>query len=470
MPGVGPYGYAGQMHRPTGQAPPSDSADDGHGTGTSLGTAGHETAWVFASKSLVYIAGVLIQSVLAYSLLPQGRGAYAVCVAFGYLLGVVAPLSVDRGSQFHAIAKRISVSTSVAAALVGCIVGSGAAVVLAAPLINSELAFFQNADASSFALAMALAPLCACSYALELQLAGFRRFRTLTILLCTQSIATLAGVLLFVRGLNLGVNGAVLALIVGHILFFGISIRELRRRLGLRLELPSLADFKQVLGYGIRNHVSRVGNEIEWRAGIVVLAMLAGRADIGLFAAVSVIVMRLGAISDSVGAVLYPRLAASAVGHTEVVGRCLRLVGLATGSALLAVLALAEPLVQILLSKAFLAAVPLIWILAPGVLAGAASGMFFTYFQGTNRPGICSWAVWFGLTANIAALWTLYPVLGIASAAWGFTIGAAVRVVFAAILFHTITGARLRSIWLPQQGDLTYLWRSYRPPRATRAR
>ena len=173
-----------------------------------------------------------------------------------------------------------------------------------------------------------------------------------------------------------------------------------------------------MLGYGIRNHVSRVGNEIEWRAGIVVLAMLAGRADIGLFAAVSVIVMRLGAISDSVGAVLYPRLAASAVGHTEVLGRCLRLVGLATGSALLAVLALAEPLVQILLSKAFLAAVPLIWILAPGVLAGAASGMFFTYFQGTNRPGICSWAVWFGLTANIAALWTLYPVLGIASAAW----------------------------------------------------
>ena len=464
------------MHRPTGKAParsdraePQVAAACDHRAGTSFGTGGRETAWVFASKSLVYVAGVLIQSVLAYSLLPEGRGAYAVCVAFGYLLGVVAPLSVDRGSQFHAIAQRISVSRSVAAALGGCIVGSVAAAILAVPLINSELAFFQRADASSFALALALAPLCACSYAMELQLAGFRRFRTLAILFCTQSLATLAGVLLFVRGLKMGVNGAVLALIVSHILFFGISIRELRKRLGLGWELPSFADFRLVLSYGIRNHLSRVGNEIEWRAGVLVLAMLAGRADIGLFAAASVIATRLGAISDSVGTVLYPRLAGSAVDQTEVVGRCLRLVALATGSALLAMLALAEPLVQILLSKAFLAAVPLIWILAPGVLARAAAGMFFTYFQGANKPGICSWVVWFGLTANIAALWALYPALGIESAAWGFTIGSTVRVVSAAILFHAVTGARLRSIWLPRQGDFTYLWRSYRLLRPTHA-
>ena len=456
------------MQRPTGAPPPGDRAEpqtapgDARRTGTSLGTAGQETAWVFASKSLVYVAGILIQSVLAYSLLPEGRGAYAVCVAFGYLLGVVAPLSVDRGSQFHAIAQRISVSRSVAAALGGCIVGSVAAVVLAVPLIHSDLAFFQNADSSSFALALVLVPLCACSHAMELQLAGFRRFRTLTILFCAQSLTTLAGVLLFVRGLNMGVNGAVLALVVSHILFLGVSVRELRKRLGLRWELPSLADLKQVLGYGIRNHVGRVGDEIEWRAGVVVLAMLAGRADVGLFAAASVVATRLGAISDSVGTVLYPRLAASAADHTEVVGRCLRLVALATGAALLAMLALAEPLVQILLSKAFLAAVPLIWILAPGVLARAAAGMFFTYFRGANRPGICSWVVWFGLTANVAALWALYPALGIESAAWGFTIGSTVRVVSAAILFHAVTGARLRSIWLPRQGDFTYLRRSYR--------
>ena len=472
-----PSDYAASMHQPMGKAPPptdradpQTEADGGQHAGTSLASGSKEVALVFASRSLVYVAGVLTQSLLAYSLLPQGRGAYAVCVTFASLLGVVMPLSVDTGSNFFVITKRLSVSRGVVSALVVCIVGSVVAIALAVPFIGSDMAFFKNADTRSFTLALVLVPFFACSYAMELQLAGFRRFKTLAILLCMQSIATLAGVLLFVRGLDMGVDGAMLALIGGRILSFGVSVRELRRRLGLRWELPSFADLKQVLGYGIRYHVSRVGTEVEWRVGIVVLAMFAGRADIGLFAAVSVVVMRLGTISNSVGTVLYPRLAGSGAQHTEMVGRCLRLVNLATGLALLAALALGEPLVRILLSEAFVPAVPLIWILAPGVLAQAAAGMFFTYFQSANRPGICSWAVWFGLTTNIVSLGALYPALGIESAAWGFTIGSTVRTVFAAIFFHALTGARLRSIWLPQRGDLAYLWRSYLPPRSTRAR
>ena len=56
------------------------------------------------------------------------------------------------------------------------------------------------------------------------------------------------------------------------------------------------------------------------------------------------------------------------------------------------------------------------------------------------------------------------------SVTWGFTIGSIVRAVFAAVLFHVLTGASVRSIWLPQQGDLDFPWRSYLLPRPTRTR
>ena len=412
---------------------------------------------MLASRGWIYAAGVLMQSILAYSLLPQGRGAYAVCVTFAYLASVALPLSAEFGAQYFATTRRIGISKCVAAALGGSLAVGVLAVLLSVPFMQAGAAPFNKAALGSFALALLLAPLCAGSFALELQLAGHRRFSALALLLAGQSILVMAATVLFVHGFDWGVDGAILALVVGHVAFFAGCVRELRRRLGLRLEWPTAAELRQVLGYGLRYHVTRVGAEVESRIGIVVLAILASREDIGLFAAVSVVALRLNAIATSVGIALFPRVAGVAQDRTEIVGRCQRLALLVTGAALALLLAVSTPLVRFLLSEAFLPAVPLLWILAPGVLAHSATAMFNTYFQAVNRPGACSWGVWFGLVANVASVWMLYPTLGIESAAWGYTIGSLVRSVVIAALFHGLSGARPRSIWIPARDDLAYL-------------
>ena len=212
-----------------------------------------------------------------------------------------------------------------------------------------------------------------------------------------------------------------------------------------------------MLGYGLRSHPTRLGDLMAPRIGVLVLGVLGGQADIGLFAAVIAIMLQLHLIADSAGIALYPRTANGEALAPKLVGRGLRLVGLATAAALAALLAVSTPLVRLLLSDAFLPAVPMMWILAPGVLALSATTLLTTYFKGQNRPGLCSWASWSGLGVNIACCLALHPLVGAESAAWGLTAGMVVRTLFLSVAFHRHTRLSLRSVWVPQREDFAYL-------------
>ena len=419
---------------------------------------GREVAIAFGTRVWVYAAGLATQSMLAWLLLPEGRGAYAICVAFGYMLGIVVALSADMGAQYFSVSGRVDVSRALAAALGVCLAGSAVAAAVALPLIDSGLPFFRKADAGSFRLALVLVLTSSASLTVDLVLSGLRRFTPLLAIFAAQSAVTVAGVALLVRGLGLGVDGALLALLAGHVVLFVGGLMDLRRNFRLSLAAPSPAQCRQVLGYGLRHHTTRVGTEVEPFLGVIALGTVAaGRADIGLFAAVTAILFRVTLIADAVRMVLYPRIVDSDGRNLETFGLCLRLVCAASAGATLLLLAVATPLVRVLLSEAFLPAVPLMTLAAPGIVASAVARLFIAYFNGIGRPGLCSWSVWVGLAANLGSFAALYPVLGVAGAACALSIGTTARAVWLGAQFHRVSGARAPSIWSPRRSDFLYL-------------
>lgn len=415
-----------------------------------------EVAIVFLGRLSVYVFGLLRQSLLAYLLLPEGRGAYAVCVTFASLLGTLVAVSADRGAQYYVMAGRISVSCGLSLALGVCLSGSVIAVAASLPLIHGNFAFFQNADAGSLQLALALIPLISFSMAAELQLAGLRRFTPLAGLLSLQMLVTVFLTVTLVGGLEMEASGAILALAAGHVVFFVGSILDLRKHHNVSFEMPSPSEFRQVLGFGLRFHAIRVGNEGVSHFGVVALGLLASRAEIGVFAAASAIMFRLNVFTDSIATVLYPRVPGGIAQHMEMFSLCLRIACLLTGTAMAAFLAISTPLVRILLSEAFLPAVPVMWILAPGIIAHAAASLFVTYFNGVERPGISAWGVWTGLSASSVVVLVLYPELDMRAAAWSLTAGLTVRTVFLAFIFHRKTRMTLASVWRPRFDDLVF--------------
>ena len=411
---------------------------------------------------------LLVQGLLAYMLLPEGRGAYAVCIVFGTLLGLILTPGAAHGTQYFVAARQISVSQGVSSALIISLVGGGLAAALAVPLIYSDITYFQQANTHTFLLALVLIPLTAISLALDHQLVALRRFRRLAVFSMLRAVANVLTILVLVWNRGLGVDGAIMAFSAGHCIMIAACLLYLRWHCGLAFEIPGRANLTCVLGYGLKYHVARIGNAIEPHIGVVVLGLIATQAEIGLFAAASALMLGFMILSNAVGNALFPRVAG--LERVELVALCLRLVWVGTVIPILIVLALSAPLVRLLLSEAFLPMAPLLRIIALGILAYAVSGIFMTHFKGVNRPDICSWAVFLGLCANLCALLLLYPKLGVEAAAWAMAIGMVCGCLLLAVVFHRTTRMGWLSTWLPRRSDARFLWAAGRSVLARGAR
>lgn len=440
-------------------------------------TGGQDTVTAFLTRVGLVLFGLLIQGLLAYMLLPEGRGSYAVCLAFGTSLGLLFTPGAQQGTQYFVMTRRTNVSQAVSCALTICLAGGGVAVALSVPMIGCAIAFFDKAEPRSFYLGLGLIPLTAFSVAIEHQLAAFRRFRRLAIYSLFRSAANVLAILLLVWVWELGVDGAIASFAAGHLVMITACLEDLRRHCGLIREMPTHSSLMLILSYGLKGLIARAVDGLGL-PGILALGLIASPSDIGLFAAAGGLMLGLALISNSVGNALLPRIAGSEPstrdsqtllrqregampcrnGRPELVTFSLRLVYGATAIALLPVLAISTPLVRLLLSHDFLPVVSLLWIMAPGILAYASAGILMTYFKGINRPEICSWAVCFGSCADLGILFLLYPIFGVQAAGWAMTIGMTCRCLLLAVVFGRTTGMTWRPIWLPRYSDMRYCW------------
>ena len=422
---------------------------------SSATTGGQDVAVLLATRIGVVTLGLLVQVALAWTLLPEGRGGYAVCILFAVLLGAFFAPGATSGAQYVVMTRQASLSQGVSSALAIVLVGGASAAGLGLSLIHGDLPFFHQAEARSFRLALVVIPLAGFSAALEHLLAALRRFRRIALFSMLRVAANALALLVLVRGAGLGVDGAVVALAAGHSVMIAACLLDLRRHCGLNPEMPSRANLGRILGYGLRVHVTGIVGRVDRQIGVLALGFVAGAAEIGLFSTASVLMFGFVTIARAVGGALLPRIAAA--DRVELTASCLRLVCGATAAALLAFLAVSAPLARLLLPESFLSVVPLLRILAPGILAYACADVFVTYFNGVDRPQTGSWAIGCGVCVSLGALFSLYPEFGSSGAAWAVTMGMTCRCVLLAVMFRLGTGARWRSIWWPRASDAGFL-------------
>lgn len=434
-------------------------------------TGGEDVFLQLGTKLWLAVAAILIQSLLARWLEPAGRGSYAVCLMFGPLLAVLCTPAVDRASQYYVISGRQSLSTGMSAGGFLSVIGAGLALAIAWPLIHSSIPYFQKAELSAFYISLPLIATTLFDRLSQLHAAGQRRFKQLALFTVVQTTANIAGILLLVVYLGMGVPGALLSFVAAQVILVLLTLADLRSHFRLEITPPRVHHLKEILGYGSRYHLTTIGTRIETQAGTLFLAFLATQEEIGLFSAAFAVVLRVLTVADSIDGALSPRVALDPEGRPALVAQCARISVLLTGSALAVVVALSTPIVRILLSDSFLPAVPLIWVLAIGALFSAAAKVLMTYFRGTNHPGVCSWATWIGLVVNATVTVLLYPHIGAAGAAWGMSVGLCTRTVFLAWMFSSLSGWSACATWCPTRSDAEMILLSAKKTwlRATRA-
>lgn len=413
---------------------------------------------LLGARVIAVLAGVGVQSCLAWLLLPAGRGSYAVAVLFSSVVAVIVGVGLDKAVQYYISSSLMSLSAAVANLLALSGLAAATAIPLGLALLQWDLAIWDKADRASLVLMLCFAPLSSLTLSLRWALIGTKRFGQFAISTCLVAVLQFVAVLVFVGLFKWGVNGALLALVLSTIATGAHNVVVLRRRCGLHYQRPTVRGITQLLGYGGKYYLASIGYMANTRIGIVLVAFFLNPEEIGYFAAAVGIVLQAGMISDSVETAVLPRMAQDAPRRAELAGQAARLTFLATGIPLGLFAIFCRPMIALLFSKEFLPSVPLVLIVLPGLLLWSAGKILLAYFLSRGTPGVASWTIGVGIAVNAASLLVLLPSYGLSGAAMAMSLGFAARWVVASSAFHKASGVGIRSTWFPKRSDFALLW------------
>jgi O-antigen/teichoic acid export membrane protein len=227
---------------------------------------------------------------------------------------------------------------------------------------------------------------------------------------------------------------------------------------------PSWVEFKNSLGYAVRDYPGGVADFTTLRLDQLVLAGMASNVAIGLY----VVAVRLSEMTtlaaDAIAAALMPEVAASkAENKAELLwARSFRL-AIYMHTVLLVPLWLGAPLIlRILFGEKFVpATAALRWLLVAATVWSLGS-IVISGLRGFGYPGLSTLARFSAAAVTTVALVILLPRLGITGAAIASLIGYSVMLVIALFAFTKKRHLRLWSCLRPRWRDLLVpSWRSW---------
>ncbi|MFO7891948.1 MAG: oligosaccharide flippase family protein [bacterium] len=412
---------------------------------------------VLISKILMLILALGTQIILARFLGPEGRGSYAVCIMLAGLLNIIFIPACDVAIVYFVSSGRMNLSEGLIYAFIYGIIGSAVAISAGFILIQFPLTIFEKADLSSFYLAYISIPfsLFALVFSRLLTATGdFLWFSFSTILI---RLLQLLLVLFLIGVFSLGVKGALFAVIISAMITILFSLVILNRKYDLRFVKPQMGKLVNMIHYGLRYYIGKISNLANVKIGTIILSFFATRAQIGFFDIAVQLGTKTMLIPDALITVLTPKVAKYKESTKDLVAMCSRLTGIISFFMLLVLTVFANQIVITLFSSEFLLVVPLLRVIAIGVLIRSISKVFVPYLLGTDHPGIISIGVSLGTIINLVLLWVLLPVIGLIAGGLAITAGYIVSSAIIIVAFKNVSRLGFKEIFKVKRSDFSFL-------------
>jgi O-antigen/teichoic acid export membrane protein len=375
-------------------------------------------------------------------------------MVFATSLSIIFVLGCDIAGVYFVSSKRFSISEGVTYVLIYGGMGSLSAIIAGLLVMHLPLSFLSKATPKSFHLALGTIPCAFFSLVFLRLLTAVHQFGWFAIMSITHGLAKFLLTILFVRLLLWRVDGALFATICAGIITSASTLLLLRWKYKVTLIRPSIKPLFDMFYYGLRYHLGKTSNLMNFKIGTLILAFFATKEQIGLFDVASNVATAVILVPDVMTTILIPRVAEDKTGRRELIAQSSRLMALFCGTLLLVLALFARPIVIVLFSPAFLSAVSLVRILIVGVFVRCVCKVFVPYLLGTNHPGIESISVVIGITVNLLVLLVLLPVIGLPAAAIGIVAGYFASSTLLTLGFVRLSGLRAAEIWRFRWSDL----------------
>ncbi len=386
----------------------------------------------------------------------EGQGVYAAAGAFPTLWATFWLLGLDASHTWAIASGRATLGRIIGNSIFWVIVLSLIAVpsyLLGGRLLDPEKV---GALLPVFRITALIVPLVLARYLLLSCFLGLGRidqYNLLNVLSQLILLAVLVAVLWIGHGSTVAAVWAygfsILLLVLLGTLWL---LRRSRESDPIRMDKPLLGTS---LSYGVRGYGGIVFTSFTYRFDQVLLPALSGIAQQGYYSIAVLLAEKLSHITASLQLVLFPRVSASTPEEANrITTVACRHALFWVGSAAVALVVLAKPLIRLMYGSEFLPALaPLLW-LVPGIFLLSFSKILTVDLSGRNRrfPTTAATCVAFLVNLGLNLLWI--PRHGMLGAAWSSSIAYTLQSALMIVFFVRITGVPVRKLLVPERGDV----------------
>jgi O-antigen/teichoic acid export membrane protein len=431
----------------------------GRRAGTGLAT---QVSAIFATRVVILVLTVLTSLVITRLLgTAEERGAYVAVVTLPGMLSAVAMLGLPGAVNYYA-GRGASVDSLLRASLIFASAISAAIIVLvwfSLPLLEESVLKGAPDHLARWILVTIPAGMLT-SFGGTL-LYGRREVKGYNAILLMQSISLLAGAVVLVGVLGLGVDGAV-ATSIGVNLATVAAITFVLLRLRARDRRGEPASMRGLVGYGAKLYPASVSGYFNYRADNYIIQAMASskeaaKTNLGLYSWAVTMAEVVFLVPESVAAMLLPRVAGSSPEEASAllarVSRATLLIALLVAVALVPAAFLG---VHLILPN-YVGCLPAFLAILPGVVALCMAKVMTSYVGGRGRPGRASVAATIALAVNLPLNLTLIPWIGIVGASLSSVVSYSVLAAIMVGLASKMSGQPITALCLPRVEDARFL-------------
>jgi len=200
----------------------------------------------------------------------------------------------------------------------------------------------------------------------------------------------------------------------------------------------------EAIVFGIKGHIGRIANMLNWRLDMMILSTLASVEVVGYYAVATKVAEAFRPLSASLTFVLRPLIASLPMSEARARGVLLYQRAFAINIGLVLVMAVVGgPLIIHLFGPEFAPAVPAFQILLVGLAAHGADGVLNGYNVGIGRPEFNTYTALVGLVITVVGDVTLIPVYSLIGAAVTSSVAYSLKTAALTGLFLVTSGVTL---------------------------
>lgn len=372
------------------------------------------------ARMTLLILALISSVVLARMLGPEGRGLFALVLLLPELASNLGLLGFDQANAVYAGLEPKKRHTLVwQSAVVAAVVGGTVALagigffLLGAPGFQSLV----RGPLWLYLLPLALVP---CKL-LAVYWGAILRGMNHIVLLNGVEVGTKAGslalVVLLVGWLRLKVEGAVWADVLASLGSVALMIALLSHVGVWRRPSIDRIFWRHTGRFALTSYGGTAAAYLNYRADEVIIAALLPPAQLAFYVIAVGLAERLWILTGSVATALLPHLTHLKERDPALPATIARHVLMWTALSCLVVFGLADPIVRVLYSSAFIDAVYPLWWLLPGILTFSIGKVLVAELLAREKPRYTLWATSIATTVNIACNLVLVPYMGITGAA-----------------------------------------------------